>query len=152
MVSLGSLCQFLGRIILVFAFQCGWRSRQEPTGALTQVGFVGPSLRRDPQNRSAGALGWTRTGTGRGAVSACALGRGRMLLPARGPRRWRGWRSCCARWGAGTCRLEALHAEVRCLHDRTLPGTSAWWEPKEGRKEAGEGHKRSQAAQGHLRQ
>lgn len=81
---------------------------------------------------SAGALDRTRDRAGRGANSACALGRGRTLLPARGLRRSRGWWSCCARWGAGTCRLEALHAEVRCLHDRALPGTSAWWEPKEG--------------------
>lgn len=134
-VTQGSLCKLLG--MSIFFVSCtpphGWRPRKETTTALTHVGSGGPSPRRALQSRSAGALGWTRGRTGRGAAGACALGRGRALLPARGPRRSREWRSCCARWGAGTCRLAALHAEARCLRDRALPGTSAWWEPKEGR-------------------
>lgn len=115
----------MGIFFVLFTFLCAWRSRQEPHLG----GFCGTLLRH-----SAGALDWTGDRAGRGANSACALGRGRTLLPARGPRRSRGFWSCCARWGAGTCRLEALHAEVRCLRDRALPGTSAWWEPKEGSK------------------
>ena len=60
-------------------------------------------------------------------------GKGRAFLPARGRRTAPGSQSCHARWGAGTCRWEALRGEIRCPRDRALPGTSASWEAKEAR-------------------
>lgn len=94
-------------------------------------GGVGPR-----QSQSACAL--NRQGM-ESSPDACALGwwwgrgRARRLLPARGPRLELGCRSCSARWAAGTCRWEVLHGEMHCPRGRALPGTSASWDPKEGR-------------------
>lgn len=74
-----------------------------------------------------------RTGPGGKTYVQGGWGRGSALLPARGLRPARGCLSCRARWGAGTCRWEALHGETRCPRDRALPGTSASLEPKAGR-------------------